>query len=91
MYLEIISPEAKICSGEVSSVSVPGEAGSFQILDNHAPIVSNLKEGSIVIEGDLKVKDEFKESFLIKNDKAFFKIISGTVEMNKNNLIILCD
>ncbi len=91
MYLEIISPEAKIYSGEVSSVSVPGEAGSFQILDNHAPIVSNLKEGSIVIEGDLKVKDEFKERFLIKNGKAFFKINSGTVEINKNNLIILSD
>ena len=91
MYLEIISPEAKIYSGEVSSVSVPGEAGSFQILNNHAPIVSNLKKGSIIIEGNLKIKNEFKERFLIKNGKTFFEINSGTVEISKNNLIILSD
>jgi|TARA_Y100000992_G_scaffold211430_1_gene145347 F-type H+-transporting ATPase subunit epsilon len=91
MHLEIISPEAKIYSGEVSSVSVPGEAGSFQILDNHAPIVSNLKKGSIMIEGNLKIKDEFKERFLIKNGKTFFEINSGTVENSNNNVIILSD
>ena len=39
MYLEIISPEATIYSGEVLSISVPGEIGSFQMLSNHAPIV----------------------------------------------------
>ena len=91
MHLEIISPEAKIYSGEVSSVSVPGEAGSFQILDNHAPIVSNLKKGSIMIEWDLKIKDEFKERFLIKNGKTFFEINSGIVENSNNNVIILSD
>jgi F-type H+-transporting ATPase subunit epsilon len=43
MYLEIVTPEAKIFSGEVNSVSVPGLSGYFQILNNHAPIVSSLK------------------------------------------------
>ena len=91
MYLEIISPEATIYSGKVLSVSVPGESGSFQMLSNHAPIVSNLKKGSVIIEGDLKIKEEFKKSFISKNGKTFFEINSGTIEMNNNNVIILSD
>ncbi len=91
MYLEIISPEATIYSGKVLSVSVPGESGSFQMLSNHAPIVSNLKKGSIIIEGDLKIKEEFKKSFISKNGKTFFEINSGTIEMNNNTIIILSD
>ncbi|MAW50350.1 MAG: hypothetical protein CBC76_03120 [Flavobacteriaceae bacterium TMED116] len=91
MYLEIISPEATIYSGKVLSVSVPGESGSFQMLSNHAPIVSNLKKGSVIIEGDLKIKEEFKKSFISKNGKMFFEINSGTIEMNNNTIIILSD
>ena len=44
-----------------------------------------------MIEGDLKIKDEFKERFLIKNGKTFFEINSGTVENSNNNVIILSD
>ena len=51
MYLEILSPEATLFSGEVDSVTVPGSAGAFQILNNHAPIVSTLKEGTVKISG----------------------------------------
>ena len=91
MYLEIISPEATIYSGKVLSVSVQGESGSFQMLSNHAPIVSNLKKGSVIIEGDLKIKEEFKKSFISKNGKMFFEINSGTIEMNNNTIIILSD
>ena len=42
MYLEIISPEAKLFEGEITSIILPGSAGSFQLLNNHAPIVSTL-------------------------------------------------
>ena len=91
MYLEIISPEATIYSGEVLSISVPGETGSFQMLSNHAPIVSNLKKGSIIIEGEIIIKDEFKKSFINKNGKTFFEINSGTIDNNNNNVIILSD
>ena len=42
MELEIVSPEAELFSGEVESVTVPGKSGSFQILNNHAAIVSTL-------------------------------------------------
>ena len=45
MYLEIVTPEASLVSGEVNSVTVPGVDGPFQMLNNHAPIVSLLGEG----------------------------------------------
>ena len=51
MFLEIVSPEKTLFSGEVSSVIVPGTEGSFQILNNHAPIVSTLKNGLIKLKG----------------------------------------
>ena len=47
MYLEIVSPEATLFSGEVTSVTVPGINGEFQMLNNHAAIVSVLAEGTI--------------------------------------------
>ena len=49
MILEIVSPEALLFSGEVTSISLPGVDGSFQILNNHAPIVSILKQGTVKI------------------------------------------
>ena len=53
MYLEIVTPEAVLFSGEVTSVTVPGVNGEFQMLDNHAPIVSTLKDGEIRIESKI--------------------------------------
>ena len=47
MRLEVVSPEATLFSGEVNSVSVPGINGSFQLLENHAPIVSVLVPGKV--------------------------------------------
>ena len=91
MFLEIISPEATIFSGEVLSVSVPGESGSFQMLNNHAPIVSSLKPGKILIEGDLKIKEEHENKFKYQDGKTSFIVNSGTIEMNNNKLVILAD
>ncbi len=47
MYLEIITPEKKVFAGEVRLVQVPGTKGSFEILHNHAPIISSLQEGTV--------------------------------------------
>ena len=47
MFLEILSAEEKIFSGEVESIILPGSDGEFQILNNHAPIVSSLTHGKI--------------------------------------------
>ena len=63
MYLEIISPERIIYSGEVSSVAVPGVQGEFEMLNNHAAIVSSLKKGHIKIYGDIKLDNSIKDLF----------------------------
>ena len=49
MHLEIVSPEAVLFSSHVDSISVPGTDGEFQMLNNHAAVVSTLKEGTIKI------------------------------------------
>ena len=52
MFIEIVSPEKTIYTGDVSSVFLPGTEGFFQVLDNHAPIVSTLKKGTIELKGE---------------------------------------
>jgi F-type H+-transporting ATPase subunit epsilon len=47
MFIEIVSPEKTIFTGDIHSAYLPGSEGFFQILDNHAPIVSTLKKGII--------------------------------------------
>lgn len=91
MILEIVTPEATLFKGEVLSVAVPGVNGEFQMLNNHAPIVSLLKEGYVKIFGDIQLEEEFEAKFE-KNDQGFWLYInSGTIEMNDNKIIILAD
>lgn len=92
MKLEIISPEAVLLQAEVKSVAVPGVNGEFQILDNHAPIVSILQEGLVKIDGNITINEEVKKKFS-KNDEGRWTLFinSGTLEMNNNKVIILAD
>ena len=48
LFLTIISPERILFKGEVENVLVPGEMGEFEILTNHAPIISTLLEGRVI-------------------------------------------
>lgn len=75
LKLKIISPEKVEYSGEVSSVAVPGTKGSFEILTDHAPIISSLQSGAVEY-----VTDEGKQSLPIKG---------GFVEVQKN-MVNLC-
>ncbi len=92
MILEIVSPEAKLLETEVELVTVPGINGEFQMLSNHAPIVSILVEGSVRFKGDdVKIDEEFEDKFT-RNDKEYLLAIkSGTIEMKENKIIILAD
>lgn len=92
MFLEIVTPESSIFQGDVESVTVPGVDGEFQMLNNHAAVVSLLKEGTIKIGGDVAIDKEFQNKFT-KGDKGKFElpIKSGTVELNDNKIIILVD
>ena len=91
MYLEIISPEKTLFKGEVDSVHLPGSVGDFQVLNNHAPIVSTLKKGEVKIIGKLNFDSSVKDQFEISDNETILKIESGTVEMSNNQLIILVD
>ena len=92
MYLEIVSPEATLFAGEVVSVTVPGINGEFQMLTDHAPIVSLLQEGEVKIEGHVPVEEEFAAKFTKDaRGKTILAISSGTVEMKDNKVIVLAD
>ena len=92
MLLEIVTPEAVLFSGEIDSVAVPGINGEFQMLNNHAPIVSLLREGTIKIYGSIELEEEVEEKFS-KGDKGetLLPINSGTIELKENKIIILDD
>lgn len=78
MILEIITPEKELFSGEVTSVKFPGTNGGFEILNNHAPIISTLSKGEIrVITSD--------------KDTEKFDINGGVIEMQNNKIIVLAD
>ena len=89
MFVEIVSPEKTLFTGDVSSVHLPGSEGSFQILNNHAPIVSTLKEGLIKLKG--KFDNESENLNIINSNEASLEIQSGVVEMKRNKLVILVD
>ncbi|MCL7752163.1 F0F1 ATP synthase subunit epsilon [Polaribacter sp. Z022] len=97
MYLEIVTPEAILFSSEIDSMSVPGVNGEFQMLNNHAPVVSNLKEGTIKIHihNQTNIQLDDLNGKLVPDttdDKILTLVInSGTLELNDNKAIILAD
>lgn len=97
MYLEIVTPEAILFSSEVDAIVVPGINGEFQILNNHAPVVSILKEGTVKIhvhtQEHLELNDlNGKLVPHLDDDKVLtLNINSGTLELNANKAIILAD
>jgi F-type H+-transporting ATPase subunit epsilon len=77
MHLEIITPDKKIFDGEVSAATFPGADGSFQVLNDHAPLISLLKDGVV----------EYKS----KESAQQLKITGGVVEVLKNKVVLLAD
>ena len=77
MYLEILTPERKVFEGNVSIATFPGADGSFQVMDNHAPLISLLKEGKV----------EYKS----KEATDSLMITGGVVEVLKNKVVLLAD
>jgi F-type H+-transporting ATPase subunit epsilon len=78
MTLEILTPERKIFSGEVYGVQLPGIAGSFEVLEKHAPLVSALKAGKLKILND-------------KTSTTLYTIQSGFVEVINNKATVLVE
>ena len=75
MKLRIISPSELLFEGEVESVTLPGTAGSFSVLNNHAPIISSLESGKVVVRTQEGSQD--------------YPLNSGFVEV-RDNVVIIC-
>ena len=93
MKLDIITPESGIFSGEVTAVSLPGKDGVFQVLNNHAPIISALSEGGLTIDLESPLSEEQKhEAIEIESpEKISVKIRGGVAELTNNKLIVLAE
>lgn len=77
LNLEIITPEKPVFKDNIEAVTIPGTLGSFQILKDHAPLISSFEVGVI------KVKKSSTESF--------YTTSGGTVEVNDNHVLVLAD
>jgi F-type H+-transporting ATPase subunit epsilon len=91
MYLEIITPEQTLFKGDVESILFPGSHGDFQVLNDHAPIVSNLTKGKVKIIGKMAIQEDVKDRFEFNEKQTILEIESGTVEMNNNQVTLLVD
>lgn len=78
MNLQIITPGTRIYEGEVKLVQVPGSKGSFQVLKNHAPIISTLEQGEVKIIDD-------------RDHIELISIGGGVIEVKNNEIVILAE
>jgi F-type H+-transporting ATPase subunit epsilon len=78
MTLEVLTPDKTVFQGPVTSVTVPGSVGSFEILKDHAPIISTLEDGKIIIRGGSKPEE-------------ILFITGGVVEVLNNKIIVLAE
>lgn len=78
MKIEILTPDKKIFEGEIKSIRVPGKKGSFQVLKDHAPIISTLDNGPVFI-----VDQEGSETR--------YNINGGVIEVKQNKIILLAE
>jgi len=77
MHLEIITPDQKVFEGEVSEATFPGADGSFQVLKNHAAIISALVKGAV--------------SYTTTEGQKSLIVDGGVVEVNDNKIIVLAE
>ena len=75
MIVEVITPDEVLFSGEAISVKLPGTSGSFEALSNHAPLLSSLEKGSIVVRTTI--------------GEETFEVSGGIVEVLNNKVIVL--
>jgi len=78
MKIEIVTPDQKIYEGEIKSVRVPGSKGSFQVLKDHAPIISTLDDGSVIIVD-------------FAGNETIYEIAGGVIEVKMNKIILLAE
>ncbi len=78
MKIEIITPDKKVYEGDIKSIRVPGKKGSFQVLKDHAPIISTLDSGTVIMVDQ-------------ENNEKTYQIDGGVIEVKMNSIILLAE
>ena len=78
MHIEIITPDTTVFQGEIAKVRVPGKKGSFQVLNDHAPIISTLEKGQVIMVSP-------------SGEEKIYEINGGVIEVKNNNIILLIE
>ncbi|MFM8449300.1 MAG: F0F1 ATP synthase subunit epsilon [Haliscomenobacter sp.] len=94
MHLTMLTPEQEIFKGNVQSVKVPGVNGQFQILNNHAPIVSALEKGTVVVvtatgenlyldseSGGIRMTDQSGKQLKFQITGGFIEVLQNTISL----------
>ena len=81
MFIEIITPDKKIFEGEVISAIFPGTDGSFQVLNNHASLISTLGKRNV----------NFVKTLSNKAEKVELEVDGGVVEILNNKVTVLAE
>ena len=81
MFIEIVTPDKKEFEGEATSAIFPGSDGSFQILNNHAALVSTLGKGNII----------FVKTLNNKSEEVQMEVDGGVVEVLNNKVTVLAE
>ncbi|MBQ6237286.1 MAG: hypothetical protein IJK07_03615 [Bacteroidales bacterium] len=76
MNVKIIKPDATLYDGTATLVQLPGTGGLFELLENHAPIISSLTEGKIRLQAE-------------GEEEKVFPIKAGVVKGQQNDILIL--
>lgn len=77
MTVDIITPDRKVFSGEASAVTFPGIDGQFQVLNDHAPLVSTLAKGKMIVQSSA--------------GQQTFTVDGGVVEVLQNRVLVLAE
>lgn len=77
MTVDIITPDRKVFSGEASAVTFPGSEGQFQVLNDHAPLVSTLAKGQVIVQ--------------TTSGQQTFTVDGGVVEVLQNKVLLLAE
>lgn len=78
MKIEIVTPDKKVFEGDIKSIRVPGRKGSFQVLKDHAPIISTLEQGPVIIVDQ-------------QGTETRYEISGGVIEVKMNQIILLTE
>src|SRR5689334_10249578 len=95
MNITILTPDKEIFHGSIVSVKVPGSLGQFQVLKNHAPIVSSLDKGGVTVvtaAGEYRFYDTETSSIVTEAQPGKtlkFQIAGGFIEVLNNEISLL--